>query len=153
MCAWRAKLCSRMHRSAIAGDVARNFSIRWGLFNTEAGEFLSSIFSAQVALAPLAARPLRVLASRCATRGPERFRVRPSWLRRSFSSRQQRSRVFADPKAHHTLRHLFYYSMACSSNYTGVGNVDLPSTKLHWKFHRNSNFYWKVPLGGHSTCC
>ena len=61
--------------------------------------------SAQVAAAPFAARPLRGLASRCATRGPERSRVRPSWLRRSFSSRQQRLRVFADPKTHHTLRH------------------------------------------------
>jgi hypothetical protein len=63
--------------------------------------------SAQVAAALFAARPLRVLASSCATRGPERCRVRPSWLRRSFSSRRQRSRVFADPKTHHTLRHFF----------------------------------------------
>ena len=63
--------------------------------------------SAQVAAAPFAARPLRGLAFRCATRGPERCRVRPSWLRRSFSSRQQRSRVLADPKTHHTLRHMW----------------------------------------------
>jgi hypothetical protein len=68
---------------------------------------LSPNTSAQVAAAPFAARPLRGLASRCATRGPERSRVRPSWLRRSFSSRQQRLRVFADPKTYHTLRHFF----------------------------------------------
>ena len=61
--------------------------------------------SAQVAAAPFAARPLRVLALRCATRGPERCRIRPSRLRRSFSSEPLRCRESLLPKTHHTRRH------------------------------------------------
>ncbi|MEY4065950.1 MAG: hypothetical protein RIR26_2158, partial [Pseudomonadota bacterium] len=45
------------------------------------------------------------LAFCCASRGPERSRVRPFWLRRSFLSEPFRCRESTRPKTHHTLRH------------------------------------------------
>jgi hypothetical protein len=70
--------------------------------------------------------------------GAPTLRVVPSWLRRSFSSETLRLRESTRPKTHHTLRHPDYESMACNSNFRGVGKPDLPSTKLHWNFNRNS---------------